>query len=101
MRWRSHESDGAYASENKSAAMIIEVTVALSACPPTTKNFERMSNKPDIQETREIDTSFISCFVLCALCFVLGAWCLAKYKVLSTKHQIPRPLTSSFPYRDG
>jgi len=59
MRWRSHEREGAYANENKSAAMIIDVTVVLSACPSTTKNFERRSNRPNNQETREIDTSFI------------------------------------------
>jgi hypothetical protein len=59
MRWRSHEREGAYANENKSAAMIIEVTVALSACPSTTKNLGRRSSRANIQETREIDTSFI------------------------------------------
>ena len=59
MRWRNHESEGAYAKENKSAAMIIEVTVALSACPSTTKNLDRRSTRPNIQETSEIDTSFM------------------------------------------
>ena len=59
MRWRSHERDGAYANENKSAAMIIEMTVSLSTSPPKTKNLERMSTRPVIHETIEIDTSFI------------------------------------------
>jgi hypothetical protein len=39
--------------------MIIEVTVALSSCPPATKNLDRMSSRPNSHETREIDTSFI------------------------------------------
>jgi len=45
--------------------MIIEVTVALSACPSTTKNLDRMSSRPKSQETREIDTSFMSCLDDC------------------------------------
>ena len=64
MRWRSHERDGAYASENTSAAMIIEVTVALRASPSTTKNFDNSSDRPNSQETREIDTNF--------MCYLFG-----------------------------
>ena len=40
--------------------MIIEVTVALRASPSKMKNFDSRSNRPDSQDTREIDTSFIS-----------------------------------------
>src|ERR1043165_2105758 len=94
MRLRSHESDGAYASENNNAAIVIEMTVVLIPCPSTTRNFERTSS-PNSQEIREIETSFI-CLVLCP--FVLCAWCSGlgnKYKELSTKNQDP---TQSLPY---
>ena len=58
MRWRSHESEGAYANENNNAAIVIELTVVLTPCPSITSEFDRTSS-PNNQEIREIETSFI------------------------------------------
>jgi len=65
MRWRSHESEGAYASENNNAAIVIEMTVVLMPCPSTTREFARTSS-PNSQEIREIETSFILTLCLAA-----------------------------------
>src|SRR5512132_4276210 len=60
MRLRNQNSDGAYAKENSSAAMINDVTVA----PFKSVNCEPMSSRPSAHEIREIETSFM-CVVLC------------------------------------
>jgi len=65
MRLRSHESEGAYASENKSAVMINEVTVLLprsaasSLWPSRIEKAIRIASNPSNQEQREIETSFM------------------------------------------
>src|ERR1043165_570909 len=58
MRWRNQNSEGAYARENSSAAMIIEVMLILTPWP-SIKNFERIP-RADSHETRDIKTSFIA-----------------------------------------
>ena len=55
MRWRNQNSDGAYARENNSAAMINVRTVALVM----SVNFARMA-RLNSHETSEIETSFIT-----------------------------------------
>ena len=70
-RLRSHDNDGAYASENKSAVSINEVTVALlKAIPLIKEKVVTINNSPSNHEQREIESNFIMAFVW-ASAFVL------------------------------
>src|SRR5205085_9191450 len=60
MRWRSQNSDGAYARENNNATTISDVTLALAMSVKR----ERISSIPASQETSEMEMSFIWCLVL-------------------------------------
>ena len=53
-RCRSQKSDGAYPSENKSAATIMETIVA----PLTSVVVVRSNNNPNNHEPREIESNF-------------------------------------------
>src|SRR5215510_2546057 len=80
-RLRSHDNDGAYASENNSAVRISEVNVALLRSRPLPFMNEKVvtiNNNADNHEHREIESNFInglvwaSAFVLRSLAF--GLW---------------------------
>jgi hypothetical protein len=61
-RLRSHDRDGAYASEKRSAERISEVTVALLRSRPvpfTNENVAKISNNANNQEQREIESNFM------------------------------------------
>jgi hypothetical protein len=65
-RFRSHDKDGAYARENKSAVMISEVSVALSRSRPLpfmNENVNTIDNNANNHEQREIDSNFMMAFV--------------------------------------
>src|SRR5688572_19093085 len=70
-RCRNQKSDGAYASEKRSAATIIVVTVAvfmseaLKPCAPDRENVVRSNRNPSNHEPREIESNFISAYRLC------------------------------------
>jgi hypothetical protein len=81
-RLRSHDNDGAYASEKRSAVRISEVIVALLRSTPlpfTNENVVTINNNADNQEPREIESNFItglvwaSAFSLWTLVFDLTA----------------------------
>src|SRR5689334_4655664 len=62
-RLRSHDNDGAYASENNSAVRISEVTVALLRSKPLPfmkENVVMINNNANNHEQREIESSFIT-----------------------------------------
>jgi hypothetical protein len=62
-RLRSHDNDGAYASENNSAARISEVTVALLSSRPLPFMNEKVvtiNNNANNHEQREIESNFIT-----------------------------------------
>ncbi len=62
-RLRSHDNDGAYASEKRSAVRISEVIVALLRSTPlpfTNENGATINNNADNQEPREIESNFIT-----------------------------------------
>jgi len=62
-RVRSHDNDGAYASENSSAVRISEVTVALLRSTPlpfTNENVVTINNNASNHEQREIESNFIT-----------------------------------------
>jgi hypothetical protein len=64
-RFLNQNRDGAYASEKSNAAIINEVIVApfmsavLRASPSTTRNVNRIAERPSNHEPREIEISFI------------------------------------------
>src|SRR5262245_3682566 len=63
IRLRNHDKDGAYASENKRAVRINEVTVALLRSrsePFRNENVATINNNADNHEQREIESNFIS-----------------------------------------
>ena len=77
-RLRSHDRDGAYASEKRSAVRISEVTVALLRSRPlpfTNENVVTINNNADNHEHREMESNFITGLVW-ALAFVFGLWLL-------------------------
>src|SRR5687768_546518 len=64
-RLRNQNSDGAYASEKRSAATIKEATVAplmsaaLKLSPSTTANAKSSAARPTSHDAREMESSFI------------------------------------------
>src|ERR1051325_1224531 len=75
-RLRSHERDGAYASEKMSAERISEVTVALLRSRPvpfTNENVATINNNANNHEHREIESNFITGLVWAS---AFGLWSL-------------------------
>src|SRR5262245_56342254 len=60
MRLRSHESEGAYASENKRATMMSENTVVLCrSLPPSSEKVTRIGKRQSNHDPMEIDSNCI------------------------------------------
>ena len=75
-RVRSHDNDGAYASENSSAVRISEVTVALLRSTPlpfTNEKVVTINNNANNHEQREIESNFITGLVWAS---AFGLWSL-------------------------
>ena len=99
IRLRSHDNEGAYASENKRAVSINEVTVALPKSRPRLFIKEKVvtiNNNANNHEQREIESNFISGlrlgFGLLLLDF--GLWPMGLRSSSETKTKDLRPKTS-------
>src|SRR5262249_5285582 len=98
MRLRSHDSEGAYASENKRAVSINEVTVALPKSRlsrPMNEKVVTINSNANNHEPREIESNFINWprlgFGLELLVFAL--WLLVFGPRNLSLHQKQRPKT--------